>query len=51
MNEKAKGLSKELKSSDTDNSMMITRGKARSGKVEEGEGVIDGDGRRPDLGW
>ena len=51
LNEKAKGLSKELKSSDTDNSMMITRGKARSGKVEEGKWEIGGDGRRLDLGW
>ena len=35
---------------DTDTSMVISRGKAGRGQVEEGKG-IDGDGRRVDSGW
>ena len=35
----------------TDNSMVRTRGKGGVGEVEEDKGGIDGEGRRPDLGW
>ena len=35
---------------DTDNSMMITRGKGGWEVVDEGKGGINGDGRRLDLG-
>ena len=44
---KNKGIKKK-KLTDTDNSMVITRGK---GEVEEGKGRISNDGRRLDLGW
>ena len=36
---------------DTDNSMVITRGKGRWGEVKEGKRKINGDGKRFDLGW
>ena len=51
---KAKGLSKTTTSNtliDTDSSVVIPRGKVGWEEVEEGEGGINGDGRRLDLGW
>ena len=46
-----KGLSKEKKTLiDTDNSMVITRGKGVTGG-RKGYGGIKGDRRRLDLGW
>ena len=38
LGEKVEALSKEKKLIDTDNSMVITRGEGRWGKVEEGKG-------------
>ena len=35
---------------DTNNSMVITRGKVGWEEVEEGKGGANGDGRRCDLG-
>ena len=36
---------------DTNNSIVITRGKGGVGKVEEDIEGINGDGNRLDLGW
>ena len=36
---------------DTDNSLVITRGKGGKEEVEEGKAGINGNGRRFDLGW
>ena len=36
---------------DTENSMVISRGKGQWGKVEEGKGGINGDERRLDFEW
>ena len=36
---------------DTENSMVITRGKGGREEAEEGRGGINGGGRRLDLGW
>ena len=46
---KGKGLRK--KPSETNNSMVITRGEGVWGEGEEGKSRINGDGRRLDLGW
>ena len=48
---KGKELRKKKNLIDTDNSMVITRGKGEWGDIEGGKGAINGDGRRLDLGW
>ena len=50
---KVKGLSTKKKKTppNTDNSMVITRGKCAWGEVEEGKEGIEGDGRRLDFRW
>ena len=50
---KVKGLSKKKKKPliDTDNSVVITRGKGGWREVEESKEGINGDGRRLGLGW
>ena len=47
---KVKGL-RENQTSETDKSMVFTRGKGGQGEVGEGNGRINGDGKRHDLGW
>ena len=47
---KMKVLSKEKNLIDTDNSMVITRGKGGWGEVEEGKEGINGDEKRLGLG-
>ena len=42
---------KQITTTDSDNSMVITRGKWKWRDVEEGKGRVKGDGRRVDLGW
>ena len=48
---KVKGLSKEKKERlmDTDNSLVITRGKGDYGRGRRGYGKTHGDGRRPRI--
>ena len=48
-----KGLSKEKKKRllETDNSMVVARGKEGLGKVKVSKRGINADGRRLDLGW
>ena len=48
LDENGEGIRK--KNTDTDNSVVITRGKG-VGEGEEGEGRRNGDHRRLDLGW
>lgn len=36
---------------DIENSMVITRGEETKGAKKGGEGGINGDGRRLDIGW
>ena len=49
---KGEGNKQKNKPIDTDNSMVIARGKERSmGEVEEGKGGVNADGRRLGLDW
>lgn len=50
LSEKSGGIKKRKRASYIDNSMAMTRRK-EVGKVEEGKGRMNGNGRRFDLGW
>ena len=43
-------MEKKRNKTDTDNSMVTTRGKGSLGEREENTGGINGEGRRLDLG-